>query len=76
VKQNPTKLGFSSGATFCYTSVERALSDSVTSTSNQGDCPAPYCPHKPPPFIRLSATGWESSPSGTSTRPAAPQLLP
>ncbi len=76
VKQSPTKAGSASAATFCYTSVERALNDSATSTSNQGDCPAPYCPHKPPPFIHLSATGWESPPSGTSTRPAAPQLLP
>jgi cysteine-rich repeat protein len=50
------------GNCYCYTSIEEALNDEYTSTSNQGDCPD--CPHKAPPFIQLSDTGWENPPSG------------
>jgi hypothetical protein len=64
------------GACFCYTSLENALNDTVTSTSGLGDCPAPYCPHKQPPFVNMSATGWENPPDGTSPRPRPVNLLP
>lgn len=62
ITQDPSSSGGSVGATFCYTSLENAFADTVTGTSNQGDCPAPYCPHKPPPFVQLSTAGWASSP--------------
>ncbi len=54
--------GDSDTACFCYTSLEAALSDSPTATSNVGDCPAAHCPHKAPPFVHLSQAGWENPP--------------
>jgi hypothetical protein len=52
---------------YCYTSIERM----------QADTTCPDCPHKPPPFIHLSAAGWENPPSGASqARPQPPLLLP
>lgn len=72
----PVNTG-TNGATFCYTSIENALNDQVTATSNPGDCPAPYCPHKAPPFIQLSPTGWENPPSVSGKRrPPSPYLMP
>jgi cysteine-rich repeat protein len=62
IKENPIGSGYSSGGTYCYTSIEEARDDTFTSSSNQGDCPD--CPHKLPPFIHLSDTGWENPPSG------------
>ena len=50
-------------ACFCYTSIENALADTATATSNLGDCPAAHCPHEAPPFIHLSAAGWENPPN-------------
>jgi hypothetical protein len=59
---------------YCYTSIENALADTRTSSSNMGDCP--HCPHERPPFIHLSNSGWESPPAPGEAPPAAPQLLP
>ena len=51
----------SSPPTFCYRSLEKALAAG----------------HAAPPFIRLSAAGWERPPSGTgTTRPSPPILEP
>ncbi len=62
---------------FCYTSLEEALNDQVTSGNGEGSCPAQYCPHKAPPFVHLTSTGWENAPDGApAPRPAAPTLLP
>jgi transcriptional regulator with XRE-family HTH domain len=55
--------GDSAVACFCYTSIENALADTVTPTSNIGDCPAPHCPHARPPFLQNSDSGWENPPS-------------
>ncbi len=74
VKQNPIGSGYRAGSTYCYTSLDNARDDVRTSTSNQGDCP--HCPHKMPPFVNLSDTGWENPPSTAPRRPAPPTLLP
>jgi hypothetical protein len=63
-------------ATFCYTSLEKALADTPTSTANQGDCPSAYCPHVRPPFIHLSSAGWENPPTTAKQRPRTPALEP
>ncbi|MBW2361411.1 MAG: hypothetical protein JRG84_10945 [Deltaproteobacteria bacterium] len=60
IKQNPVGGGYASGGTYCYTSLENARDDRSCSD----------CPHKMPPFVHLSATGWENPPEGvSSTRP-------
>jgi len=76
VLQDPTTDEGDSRATFCYTSVENALEDRLTATARQGDCPAPYCPHKAPPFVHLSASGWENPPDTVPNPPPAPALPP
>jgi hypothetical protein len=50
----------SSPPTFCYTSLEKALAAG----------------HPAPPFIELSAAGWENPPTGPGTRPSPPILEP
>jgi len=62
---------------YCYTSLEAALGDTATSTSNQGDCPSSHCPHEPPPFLQHSAAGWEDPPtSGSPPEPLGPPQRP
>jgi hypothetical protein len=74
IDTNPAGSG-DVAAVFCYTSLENALADRVTSTSNVGDCPPPHCPHKAPPFIRLSVAGWQTPP-GTATQPPPRDTTP
>ncbi|MBW2361408.1 MAG: hypothetical protein JRG84_10930 [Deltaproteobacteria bacterium] len=54
--------GANSGPCYCYTSIENALTDVFTPTSNTGDCPD--CPHARPPFLQFSDAGWETPPGG------------
>ena len=54
------------GSCYCYTSIENMIADTT----------CPDCPHVPPPFIELSAAGWERPPTGPGTRPAPPMLSP
>ncbi len=62
---------------FCYSSIENALNDVPTSTAKTGDCPAPVCPHKAPPFIQLSSAGWKTPPDPWALqRPPPPVILP
>lgn len=63
VTQNPMKTGFSSDAVFWYSSIEAARDD-VAGGSGAGSCPTAFCPHKLPPFIQHSDTGWASAPGG------------
>ena len=49
-------------AVFCYTSLEAALADEPTDTADAGDCPREHCPHRAPPFVRLSDAGWADPP--------------
>ncbi len=65
VLQQPTKGDGSAEVAFCYTSLEAALSDTVTATAGEGDCPIAWCPHTPPPFMQLSPSGWENPPGGS-----------
>jgi hypothetical protein len=58
---------------YCYTSIEAALSDTRTSTSNLGDCPD--CPHARPPFLQLSSSGWAAPPQGVDREPPAPPVI-
>lgn len=61
---------------YCYTSIENALNDvSTGASSNIGDCPSIHCPHKPPPFVHLSAAGWENPPIGGNIPPPPPILI-
>ena len=61
---------------YCYTSLEAARDDvSTGSSTGVGDCPATDCPHKMPPFVHLSASGWENPPP-TSTVPLPRPPLP
>jgi len=59
--------GSNNGTCYCYTSLENALSDTS----------CPDCPHKAPPFVHLSAAGWENPPPGAgASRPIPPDFLP
>lgn len=74
ILQNPNFGGYAMAA-FCYTSLEEALNDVATTSAQQGDCPAPYCPHEPPPFIRLSPSGWKNPPGASAPGPPPPPTL-
>ncbi len=56
---------------YCYDSIESALTDTYDATT------CPDCPHRRPPFIELSAAGWQNPPTGGGDQqpPTPPVLL-
>ncbi len=46
---------------YCYTSIEAALADTYDAVT------CPDCPHPRPPFLALSAAGWQSPPPGATS---------
>jgi hypothetical protein len=44
---------------YCYTSIEAALTDTFDAVT------CPDCPHQRPPFLGLSAAGWQNPPPGS-----------
>lgn len=53
--------GIGAKSAYCFTSLERAIAAG----------------HKPPPFVHLSAAGWDNPPAGTPPpRPPSPSLFP